>query len=82
MSTFGAAVLAMTTFLLGSVLGADIRGSAEDQFQRMSPQARSDFIYAMASPAIRRAIAEDWCAINRKTRGICGRARIVTPVKR
>ena len=82
MNTCVAAIFTAAVFLFGIVLGADIRGSAEDQFQCMSPQARSDFIYAMSTPEIRRAIAEDWCAINWRTRGVCGRAKLMIPVGR
>jgi len=73
------ALIGLAAYLSWSC-GYDSRGSAQDQFQAMTPEQRVDFIYAMATPEIRRAIAEDWCAINRRTRGICGRARMVAPI--
>ena len=74
------AIVAVWLFIAGVIVGKVHASSAQDQFQAMTSEQRVDFIYAMATPEIRRAIAEDWCAINRKTRGVCGRARMVAPV--
>jgi hypothetical protein len=62
-------------------MGAHSRGTIQEQFVELSGQQRVDFIYAMSTPEIRRAIAEDWCAINRRTRGVCGRARLQHPIR-
>jgi len=74
--------LIVMAFILGVVAGSESRGSAQKQFQEMSSQDRVDFIYAMATPEVRRAIAEDWCAISYKTRRVCRNARLAQPIKR
>jgi len=63
-------------FVNGWICGWFTHGSAQEQFQAMSPQQRVDFIYAMSTPEIRRAIAEDWCAPSSKTQRVCRNAPI------
>jgi len=63
-------------FMVGGACGWQGRGSAQEQFHTMSPQQRVDFIYAMSTPEIRRAVAEDWCAISIKTQRVCRNAPV------
>jgi len=66
-----AALAICLAFVVGWGSGGYARGTIQDQFQQMPPQQRADFIYAMSTPEIRRAIAEDWCSINYKTQRVC-----------
>ena len=81
MRTEIAALLLCLAFVVGWGCGGYARGTIQEQFVELSGQQRVDFIYAMSTPEIRRAIAEDWCAINRRTRGVCGRARLQHPIR-
>jgi len=63
-------------FVVGWGSGGYARGTIQEQFVELSPAQRVDFIYAMSTPEIRRAIAEDWCAISRKTQRVCRNAPV------
>ena len=63
-------------FFAGMVCGGYAQGTIQEQFVELSPAQRVDFIYAMSTPEIRRAIAEDWCAISRKTQRVCRNAPV------
>jgi len=72
-----AAMLAIClAFIVGWASGGYARGTIQGQFVELSPQQRVDFIYAMSTPEIRRAIAEDWCATSSKTQRVCRNAPI------
>ena len=63
-------------FIAGVGCGGYVRGTIQAQFVELPPAQRVDFIYAMSTPEIRRAIAEDWCAINRETQRVCRNAPV------
>ena len=69
------ALLLCLAFIIGWGCGGYARGTIREQFVELSLEQRVDFIWAMSSPFIRRAIAEDWCSINYKTHRVCRNAR-------
>jgi hypothetical protein len=63
-------------FVVGWGCGGYARGTIQEQFVELSGPQRVDFIYAMSTPEIRRAIAEDWCSISHKTQRVCRNAPV------
>lgn len=64
----------------GSHIGKD---ATMRQFQSWTLSEQQDFILAAISDKamLRREIAEDWCAINKKTQRVCWNAKLNHPMR-
>lgn len=74
--------------LIGLALGIGLmvvasscaRKGAQEQFNNLTPELQTQFLYDNLPLIDRREIAKDYCAINKQARDICGRARLAHPV--
>lgn len=81
MTTIRVATLALTMFLLGCAAGSfssrPTVNSVNEWMDKQPLSAQHDFLEARLKflPGVRRQLAEDWCATNADTQGVCHRAR-------